>query len=154
MGFAKGYRRHRPMKRRMVNVIDVWNGNAVVATFMTTDEAIKALQAMAQETKQGEDGEPRFRYTLAPCRRDMPDRGGCDPNLTQVQKRIGEDQPSSRRPSERRDTLCGRSAGGCGSMVSPRKKCSKRLGTHAARPSSSAGVAWQDGSPTSRYRRW
>jgi hypothetical protein len=56
------------MKKSHVAVIDQWNDGEIVATFATPAEAYEAIRKLGQETRDG-----RWRYTLAPASRPLPD---------------------------------------------------------------------------------
>ena len=57
----RGRGKPRPFKRRMVAVIDHWENDAVVGTYVTAPEAFAAIRQLGQKTRDGQ-----WRYTLRP----------------------------------------------------------------------------------------
>jgi hypothetical protein len=65
MMLRRGRDKPRPFKRRMVAVIDHWENDAVVGTYVTAPEAFAAIRQLGQKTRDG-----RWRYTLRPVKRE------------------------------------------------------------------------------------
>jgi len=65
MMLRRGRGKPRPFKRRMVAVIDHWENDAVVGTYVTAPEAFAAIRQLGQKTRDGQ-----WRYTLRPVKRE------------------------------------------------------------------------------------
>jgi hypothetical protein len=68
MMLRRGRGKPRPIKRRMVVVIDHWADDAVVGTYPTATEAFAAIRQLGQKTRDGQ-----WRYTLRPVKRETSD---------------------------------------------------------------------------------
>jgi hypothetical protein len=68
MLLRRGRGKPRPIKRRMVAVIDHWENDAVVGTYATAPEAFAAIRQLGQKTRDGQ-----WRYTLRPVKRETAD---------------------------------------------------------------------------------
>jgi hypothetical protein len=65
MMLRRGRGKPRPFKRRMVAVIDHWENDAVVGTYVTAPEAFAAIRQLGQRTRDGQ-----WRCTLRPVKRE------------------------------------------------------------------------------------
>ena len=65
MMLRRGRGKPRPFKRRMVAVIDHWENDTVVGTYVTAPEAFAAIRQLGQKTRDGQ-----WRYTLRPVKRE------------------------------------------------------------------------------------